>query len=81
MWTFIHTDSRFGEKGIVSPNFNETYIVKPTGTWVPEMDANYLLTIRWPCACDGGVRQVFHKGNPTARHMKLRPTREPRGEI
>jgi len=40
MWAFLVSDRRFGEKAIVSPRYDEAYVVSPRGTWVPEGDSN-----------------------------------------
>lgn len=78
MWTFIVSDRRFGEKKIVSANYDEAYIISPRGSWVPEGDVEYLTSIRWYCpGCEKRV-QAFSAGNPTRRDMSSMPDRPPK---
>lgn len=77
-WTFMVSDRRFGSKSIVSPNYDEAYIITTHGTWVPEKDAKWLETIKWQCPQCGDRVKVFGRGNPTAKQMALRPTRRPK---
>lgn len=79
MWTFMATSKWFGDKAVVSPNCDEAYVVRRTGTWVPDVDVKHLEAIRWPCAACGRSRvQVFAKINATRAQMSLMPSRPPK---
>jgi len=79
-WAFLKADSNIGTwrpKG-GSPNTLEEYCVSVGGTWVPAVDADWLLGFRKTCAC-GNNRKIwmFAQLTPTKRQMSNRPQRSP----
>lgn len=73
------TKRSFGSKAIISPNYDETYIVTPWGTWVPEGDVDWLLSIKWRCpACDDERVNVFGLAVATEKQFAHKPKRSPR---
>jgi hypothetical protein len=81
MWTFMVSNKWFGDKAVVSPNYDESYVVTQKGTWVPERDAYYLETLRWPCAACGRNRiQVFARARATQAQMAQMPDRAPKSK-
>lgn len=78
-WTLIATNRHFGDKAMISQNFDETYIVTPQGTWVPTSDVPWLTSIKLRCpACDHDRVQVFGIINATAKQMSAMPKRSPK---
>lgn len=79
MWSFVSINRKFGAKLIKSQNFDEEYIVHPSGSWVPEGDLKWLLEIKWKCAgCGKFPVSVFFEASPSAKQMKAKPDRKPK---
>lgn len=80
-WTFLKADKDIGtwapRNG--SPNTEESYSIGVVGSWVPTIDAGWLLRHKKHCACGNGkLIQMFAQVRPSADQMKLKPDHTPR---
>ncbi len=80
-WALLKADRNIGEWGprAGSPNTHERYVIGVAGTWVPTVDASWLLGFRKRCMCNAKrMVWMFAQLRPTQRQMKDRPKRAPR---
>ena len=80
-WAFLKADRNLGawRPKAGSPNTLEQYVIGVAGTWVPSVDASWLLGFRKWCACNAKRRVwMFAQLTPTKRQMGNRPDRPPR---
>jgi hypothetical protein len=80
-WAFLKADKNFGswkpQGG--SPNTLEEYEITIHGTWVPAVDAGWLLSFRKKCPCNADrLTWMFAQLRPTRRQMEARPKKPPR---
>jgi hypothetical protein len=71
-------DRRLGEKKMLSPNYDESYIITRTGTWVPTADVERLCSIKLLCPMLGERITAFGVGMPSAQQMAQMPSRSPK---
>ncbi len=80
-WTFLKADRNMGswKPRAGSPNTLENYEVCVSGTWVPTVDASWLLSFRKRCPCNSNrLTWMFALLVPDRRQMDRRPKESPR---
>lgn len=79
-WSFVATDRRLGSwRPQRSPNTFEVYVVKTTGSWVPTIDVEWLVSFKKRCPCANNAQiQVMSIVRSTIDDIKSRPKHSPR---
>jgi len=79
-WVFMVSDRRIGDKAFISPNYDESYVIKVTGAWVPAGDVEYLETVTIFAPCIGCRIKAFAPGRPTAKQVASMPANPPKAK-
>jgi len=78
MWVFVASDRRIGRRVLVSPKYDYVYDITPQGTWVLREDAEWLLSIKYPCpACNNERIRAFYVATPRDVDMAQKPSVKP----